>query len=148
MVKLCTQWCTSITKKNYSCEYLEFFSEMCIVKVDDRCVASHVYKNERGHHFIYLFDFISIKMHNNFLSLTLLQGKCSSFGADDSSKHFCCSGNDPFTQITTIQQSWMTYFPIMQFMTPLLASKLAGQYVAVDPMGLFVSTSQVLPVYL
>jgi hypothetical protein len=34
----------------------------------------------------------------------------------------------------------------MQFMTPLLASKLAGQYVAVDPMGLFVSTSQVLPV--
>jgi BASS family bile acid:Na+ symporter len=34
----------------------------------------------------------------------------------------------------------------MQFMTPLLASKLAGQYIAVDPMGLFVSTSQVLPV--
>lgn len=30
------------------------------------------------------------------------------------------------------------------FMTPLLASKLAGQYVAVDPMGLFVSTSQVV----
>jgi len=30
------------------------------------------------------------------------------------------------------------------FMTPLLTSKLAGQYVAVDPMGLFVSTSQVV----
>lgn len=34
----------------------------------------------------------------------------------------------------------------MQFMTPLLTSKLAGQYVAVDPMGLFVSTSQVLQI--
>ena len=34
----------------------------------------------------------------------------------------------------------------MQFMTPLLTSKLAGQYVAVDPMGLFVSTSQVCEV--
>uniref|UniRef100_A0A0E0P855 Uncharacterized protein n=1 Tax=Oryza rufipogon TaxID=4529 RepID=A0A0E0P855_ORYRU len=30
------------------------------------------------------------------------------------------------------------------FLTPLLTSKLAGQYVAVDPMGLFVSTSQVV----
>uniref|UniRef100_A0A0E0KPN8 Uncharacterized protein n=1 Tax=Oryza punctata TaxID=4537 RepID=A0A0E0KPN8_ORYPU len=30
------------------------------------------------------------------------------------------------------------------FITPLLTSKLAGQYVAVDPMGLFVSTSQVV----
>jgi bile acid:Na+ symporter, BASS family len=30
------------------------------------------------------------------------------------------------------------------FMTPLLSSKLAGQYVAVDPMGLFISTSEVV----
>lgn len=29
-------------------------------------------------------------------------------------------------------------------MTPLLTSKLAGQFVAVDPMGLFMSTVQVL----
>jgi BASS family bile acid:Na+ symporter len=34
------------------------------------------------------------------------------------------------------------------FLTPLLTSKLAGQYVAVDPMGLFVSTSQVLEINL
>lgn len=32
----------------------------------------------------------------------------------------------------------------MQVMTPLLTSKLAGQFVAVDPMGLFMSTVQVL----
>ncbi|GJM95859.1 hypothetical protein PR202_ga12639 [Eleusine coracana subsp. coracana] len=31
-----------------------------------------------------------------------------------------------------------------EFMTPLLTSKLAGQYVAVDPVGLFISTSQVV----
>ncbi|RLN18187.1 putative sodium/metabolite cotransporter BASS1, chloroplastic [Panicum miliaceum] len=49
----------------------------------------------------------------------------------------CCPG-DLIPALKLRRQSYL------QFMTPLLTSKLAGQYVAVDPMGLFVSTSQVV----
>ncbi|VAH10807.1 unnamed protein product [Triticum turgidum subsp. durum] len=62
----------------------------------------------------------------------------------------CCPGGTASNIVTYLARAnvalsvLMTAASTFAFMTPLLTSKLAGQYVAVDPMGLFVSTSQVV----
>uniref|UniRef100_A0ACD5ZU55 Uncharacterized protein n=1 Tax=Avena sativa TaxID=4498 RepID=A0ACD5ZU55_AVESA len=64
----------------------------------------------------------------------------------------CCPGGTASNIVTYLARANVALSVLMTaastfaaaFMTPLLASKLAGQYVAVDPMGLFVSTSQVV----
>ncbi|PAN46431.1 hypothetical protein PAHAL_9G185400 [Panicum hallii] len=62
----------------------------------------------------------------------------------------CCPGGTASNIVTYLARANVALSVLMTatstfaaaFMTPLLTSKLAGQYVAVDPMGLFVSTSQ------
>ncbi|KAG2536939.1 probable sodium/metabolite cotransporter BASS1, chloroplastic isoform X1 [Panicum virgatum] len=64
----------------------------------------------------------------------------------------CCPGGTASNIVTYLARANVALSVLMTaastfaaaFMTPLLTSKLAGQYVAVDPMGLFVSTSQVV----
>ncbi|KAI5020149.1 probable sodium/metabolite cotransporter BASS1, chloroplastic [Hordeum vulgare subsp. vulgare] len=64
----------------------------------------------------------------------------------------CCPGGTASNIVTYLARANVALSVLMTaastfaaaFMTPLLSSKLAGQYVAVDPMGLFVSTSQVV----
>nr|CAH66374.1 OSIGBa0092E09.1 [Oryza sativa] len=64
----------------------------------------------------------------------------------------CCPGGTASNIVTYLARGNVALSVLMTaastfaaaFLTPLLTSKLAGQYVAVDPMGLFVSTSQVV----
>ncbi|KAL5218605.1 hypothetical protein ABZP36_019289 [Zizania latifolia] len=64
----------------------------------------------------------------------------------------CCPGGTASNIVTYLARGNVALSVLMTaastfaaaFTTPLLTSKLAGQYVAVDPMGLFVSTSQVV----
>nr|CAB3499132.1 unnamed protein product [Digitaria exilis] len=64
----------------------------------------------------------------------------------------CCPGGTASNIVTYLSRANVALSVLMtaastfaaSFMTPLLTSKLAGQYVAVDPMGLLVSTSQVV----
>ncbi|RCV24810.1 hypothetical protein SETIT_5G116100v2 [Setaria italica] len=64
----------------------------------------------------------------------------------------CCPGGTASNIVTYLARANVALSVLMTaastfaaaFMTPLLTSKLAGQYVAVDPLGLFVSTSQVV----
>ncbi|KAL6838974.1 hypothetical protein ACP4OV_031201 [Aristida adscensionis] len=64
----------------------------------------------------------------------------------------CCPGGTASNIVTYLARANVALSVLMTaastfaaaFMTPLLTSKLADQYVAVDPMGLFVSTSQVV----
>jgi hypothetical protein len=68
----------------------------------------------------------------------------------------CCPGGTASNIVTYLARGNVALSVLMTaastfaaaFLTPLLTSKLAGQYVAVDPMGLFVSTSQVLEINL
>ncbi|XP_006652126.1 probable sodium/metabolite cotransporter BASS1, chloroplastic [Oryza brachyantha] len=64
----------------------------------------------------------------------------------------CCPGGTASNIVTYLARGNVALSVLMTaastfaaaFITPFLTSKLAGQYVAVDPMGLFVSTSQVV----
>ncbi|KAK3150014.1 hypothetical protein QOZ80_3AG0226290 [Eleusine coracana subsp. coracana] len=64
----------------------------------------------------------------------------------------CCPGGTASNIVTYLARANVALSVLMTaastfaaaFMTPLLTSKLAGQYVAVDPVGLFISTSQVV----
>uniref|UniRef100_A0A0D9XI95 Uncharacterized protein n=1 Tax=Leersia perrieri TaxID=77586 RepID=A0A0D9XI95_9ORYZ len=64
----------------------------------------------------------------------------------------CCPGGTASNIVTYLARGNVALSVLMTaastfaaaFLTPLLTSKLAGQYVAVDPMGLFMSTSQVV----
>lgn len=64
----------------------------------------------------------------------------------------CCPGGTASNIVTYLARANVALSVLMTaastfaaaFMTPLLTSKLAGQYVAVDPTGLFMSTSQVV----
>ncbi|TVU46445.1 hypothetical protein EJB05_05984 [Eragrostis curvula] len=64
----------------------------------------------------------------------------------------CCPGGTASNIVTYLARANVALSVLMTaastfaaaFLTPLLTSQLAGQYVAVDPMGLFISTSQVV----